>query len=63
LFGVDKNSGNAIFSIMSERVHEYNGMLVNKFPVFQFNPELFGMVFLALGFLIIVEAIFKKLNN
>jgi hypothetical protein len=62
-FGVDKNSGNAIISKMYEHFHGYNSILVNKFPVFQSNPELFGMVLLSLGIFIMAGAAFYLRNS
>lgn len=51
-FGADNNSGNAILSKMYENFHGYESLMVNKFPILQSNPELFGMGFVFLGFIL-----------
>ena len=62
-FGVDNNSVNTITSKMYEHFHGYESLLVNKFPILQSNPELFGMVFVSFGFILMTVSFIHLRNS
>lgn len=62
-FGSDKNQGNTILSKMYENFQSYEILLLNKFPILQSNPELFGMGFLFFGSILMAGTVFYLKNS
>lgn len=62
-FGANNNPDNAIISKLYEHFHEYQILLVNKFPILHSDPLIFGMCFVSFGLMLMAGSIAYLRNS